>query len=117
VNSSSSNGISFINSTFERIEGISFEAPCIEIGIPYSSVNITLSLFKDIHCIYDTVGAAAVYYNMHTINGDYKFAGNTFFNISSPHSAVVLHGNFTSLLFENNSFIDVTVLHEGGVLS
>jgi hypothetical protein len=115
LNMSSLNGVRVVNSSFENMEGLSFEPPCIEIASAYSSTNITDCTFRTIISTYDRIRAGAVYYSMHTTNGDYKFSGNAFFNVSSHRSALALYGSFSSLIFENNSFVDVAAQHEGGV--
>jgi hypothetical protein len=60
--------------------------------------------------------AGAVYYYMDTFgNGYYNIKGNTFSEISTNKSVLVLLGTFSSLLFSYNTFYNVSSKNEGGV--
>jgi hypothetical protein len=105
-----------VNCSFENLRSYNDHAPCLDINTGRSSVNITDSSFRNCSSQTDFGCPGAVMYKVYSeTNGDYKFAGNVFFDISSEEGAVQILGNFTSLVFENNSFINVDSVYEGGV--
>jgi hypothetical protein len=88
----------------------------LDINTGSSSVNITESSFRNCSSQTDFGCPGAVLYKLDDeTNGDYKFAGNVFFNITSDKGVMQILGNFLSLVFENNSFIDVNSVYGGGV--
>jgi hypothetical protein len=53
--------------------------------------------------------------NNNNFNIGYNISGNTFIEIKTNKSAIQLAGSFSSLIFTNNSFYNVSSVYEGGV--
>jgi hypothetical protein len=91
----------------------------IHIGYSICNINISDSVFSSISSSYtgSDLSAGAVYYNMSaTSNGYYNISGNTFSDISTNKSVLVLSGSFSSLLFSYNTFYNVSSTDKGGVI-
>jgi hypothetical protein len=115
TNSLNKDGHKIINCTFEHIRGTSTPSPAIYAITVSSNVNVSDCVFNNISHS-GSPSAGAIYYNMSTDgNGHYNISGNSFFNISTNKSVLVINGIFTSLLFSYNCFCNVSSVSDGGV--
>jgi hypothetical protein len=111
-------GTIVINSTFLHLMCTSSYCGVIHIyDNNNGKINISDSVFTNISSSSSSPDAGAVYYYMGTSgNGYYNINGNTFYDISTYKSVLVLSGTFSSLLFSYNTFYNVTSKDtEGGV--
>jgi hypothetical protein len=122
----------FINANGVRISNCSFldlKSRAIYVHGESAKTDITNCFFKNLsHNNYWSIG-----YNMDSSSSsssfssssssssssyiDYNFSGNTFVNVSSNDSTVLLAGYFKSLSFSNNSFINITCTNNRGGVS
>jgi hypothetical protein len=112
ANRSREDGVNVTNSTFIHLKGTSSssssESPAIYIYYSESNINISDSVFTNISSSNNSPYAGGIYYNMSVNgNGNYNIKGNTFSNISTSVSILVLTGSFSSFLFSYNTFCNV----------
>jgi hypothetical protein len=113
-------GVNVINSTFIHLKSFYNSPTAIHIQFPSGNINISYSFFTNISSSYASSSnnyCGIICYNMSsTGNGYYNIRGNTFSEISTNKSVLVLGGTFSSLLFSYNTFYNVSSTNEGGVL-
>jgi hypothetical protein len=75
-------------------------------------------LFRNISNSNASPFAGAFYCNMGSNDnkeGNFSISGNRFINIDSNKSAIYILGSFSSFIFSNNHFINVSSTTQGGV--
>jgi hypothetical protein len=77
------------------------------------NVNVTDCVFRNISNSYDSPNAGAINYPIDNV--DYNISNNIFYDISTNRSVLSLFGSFSSLLFSDNTFYNVSSFNEGGV--
>jgi hypothetical protein len=101
-------GINVANSTFSVLKRTSSQPPAIYVSYYSANINISDSIFTSISSSSRFILAGAIYFNMSTTNGYYNISKNTFFDISTNKSVLVLTGAFSNLTFSYNIFYNVT---------
>jgi hypothetical protein len=118
-NTSSTNGHKIINSSFENMRSTG-EYPAA-IGIYFygsnQKCNVTDCFFRNISSSANNALAGAIYHILYNTNNVayYNISGNTFIEIKTNKSALVFSGSFSSLIFNYNTFYNVSSVNEGGV--
>jgi hypothetical protein len=81
--------------------------------------NITNCFFKNISSNHNNPRGGAIncfMNNNNNYNIGYNISGNTFTEIKTNKSVIQLSGSFSSLIFNYNSFYNVSSVYQGGVL-
>jgi hypothetical protein len=109
-------GVNLTNSSFTNIKTTS-QYSAIHFESSTNNIYISDSVFTNALSNSSSSHAAAVYYYISTDgNGCYNIKGNTFYDISTNKSVLVLSGTFSSLLFRYNTFYNVSSTGDRGVI-
>jgi hypothetical protein len=99
------------NCSFENFHGNSSTSSCIDIyHSTYTFIFLDCS-FRNITNFHPN-GVGAVCLNFDG-NAGFAMVGNQFIDIASTYSAVYIYSNCSYLAFEENSFVNITVLQNG----
>jgi hypothetical protein len=107
---SSDNGIKLSNCSFLNL--LHTDRPTITNPNPYPDFTISDCLFKNISNSNASPFAGAFYCKLNTY---YTISGNIFININANKSAIYILGTFSSFIFSNNHFFNISSTKEGGV--
>jgi hypothetical protein len=116
ANNEGQNGHTIVNCSFEYTKSTGEFPGGIGIFDSNLKYNITNCYFRNISNSNDNHRAGAINCEMNNNNGHYNISENTFIEIKTNKSVVMLNGTFSSLIFTYNSFYNVSSVYEGGVL-
>jgi hypothetical protein len=110
------NGIKLFNCSFLNIN--TKDRPTITIPKPYPNFILSDCIFKDISSNLASTLAGACCCSMGSSDnkpGNFNISGNRFVDVKANKSAMYIVGTFSSFIFSNNHFINVSSTNEGGV--
>jgi hypothetical protein len=118
ANISSKNGHICINCSFENLKSTGECPGSIGIFDANTKYNITNCFFFNISNDYNNPRAGGVNCEMNNNNnnGYYNVSRNTFVEIKTNKSVMIIIGSFSSVIFTYNSFYNVSSTGSGGVL-
>jgi hypothetical protein len=116
-NQESSNGHKIVNCSFENLRDTGMWPASIGVYDLNAKYNLTECFFRNISSNNGSIRAGAINCDMTIRNDDgyFNISGNTFIEIKTNKSVVLLYGSFLSLIFSYNSFYNVSSIYEGGV--
>ncbi|MDR2831044.1 MAG: hypothetical protein LBB45_08460 [Methanobrevibacter sp.] len=118
ANGGSSNGHKISNCSFENLRGTGEFPATIGVYDNNAKYNVTECFFRNISSTHASRRAGGFQCNMNNNNnfGYYNVTANTFIEIRTNRSTIQLTGSFSSLIFDSNSFYNVSANAQGGVL-
>jgi hypothetical protein len=117
ADTSSLNAHKIVNCSFENIRTSSDRAAAIIVYDVNQKFNITNCFFRNILSGVNEIRGGTFNCEMNTRSniGYYNISGNTFIDINTNRSVILLNGTFSSLIFSYNSFYNVSSVNRGGV--